>query len=82
VLRASEALFPYFAMDVHFDTLATRTALAPHGIEVPALRDYFTRLMDFAEGANWGRALPARHEAVTAEVRLRQPRATRAPAPA
>ena len=63
VLRRSEALFPYFSMRVRYDDARARQALAPHGIEAPALADYFERLMDFAEGANWGRSLPARHEA-------------------
>jgi long-chain acyl-CoA synthetase len=82
VLRASEALFPYFAMRVRFDDSRARAALAPHGIEAPALGDYFTRLMDFAEGANWGRELPARHEAMERRVRPRRRPARRVPAPA
>jgi thioester reductase-like protein len=72
VLRASEALFPYFAMDVRFDTSATRAALASQGLEVPPLREYFSRLMEFAEGANWGRALPARHQTIARRSRRRR----------
>ena len=82
VLRASEALFPYFAMRVRFDDARTRAALAPHGIEPPPLREYFTRLMDFAEGAGWGRDLPPRHEAAARRVRRRRPTPRHAPVPA
>jgi hypothetical protein len=64
-LRASEALFPYFSMGVRFDDERAREALAQKNIAVPLLREYFDRLMAFAEGANWGRRLPARHEAVS-----------------
>jgi long-chain acyl-CoA synthetase len=51
-LEASEVFFPYFTMRVHYDTTNARTAEA----EVPPLRDYFERLMDYAVAADWGRA--------------------------
>ena len=73
LLRRSEVLFPYFAMRMRYDDSLAREALAPQGIEPPPLSTYFDRLMDFAEGARWGRRLPARHEADRiAEPRRRQ----------
>jgi long-chain acyl-CoA synthetase len=73
VLRRSEALFPYFSMRVRYDDLRARAALGVQGIEAPPLASYFNRLLDFAEGANWGRELPARHAAErVAEPRRRE----------
>jgi thioester reductase-like protein len=59
-LRRSEALFPYFSMRVRYDDTLARAALEPVGIQVPPLRSYFTRLMDFAVAARWGRRPMAR----------------------
>jgi long-chain acyl-CoA synthetase len=59
-LAASEVFFPYFAMQVRYDTSNARAALAGTGISVPPLRDYFDRLMDYAVAADWGRAQPQR----------------------
>jgi thioester reductase-like protein len=53
-LEGSELFFPYFAMRVHYDTTNARNGLAGSGVEVPALPDYFSRLMDFAVAAEWG----------------------------
>ena len=55
-LEASEVFFPYFAMRVHYDTTNARHGLADTGVEVPPLRDYFGRLMDYAVAADWGKA--------------------------
>jgi long-chain acyl-CoA synthetase len=81
-LRRSEALFPYFAMGVHYDNAFAARALAPAGIKAPRLRSYFDRLMDFAEGSHWGRRLPARHEAARATTTQRRRRARRSGSPA
>lgn len=54
-LRRSEVYFPYFSMRTSFDDTLTREALEPFGIEVPPLRTYFERLMEFAREADWGR---------------------------
>ena len=63
-LRKTEAFFPYFTMEVEYDDSLARSALRERGIEVPRLRDYFERLMDFALTADWGRDPVARHELV------------------
>ena len=55
-VAASEVFFPYFAMRVHYDTIHSRAGLAGTGIQMPALRDYFERLMDFAVAADWGKS--------------------------
>jgi long-chain acyl-CoA synthetase len=54
-LERLESFFPYFAMDVTYDDRSARAALAPSGIEAPAIGGYFGRLMDFAQRSQWGR---------------------------
>jgi nucleoside-diphosphate-sugar epimerase len=54
-LRRTEQFFPYFEIETRYDNTQARKALAPHGIEVPPLRSYFDRLMDYAVAADWGR---------------------------
>ena len=63
-LRRSEVYFPYFAMRTRYDNSTARKALGPAGIEAPALASYFDRLMSFAQAADWGRRLVARHEVI------------------
>ena len=46
-----EAFFPYFSVKARFDDTSARAL----GLRVPALPDYFDRLMDFAVGAEWGK---------------------------
>jgi hypothetical protein len=50
-LRRLEVYFPYFSMRVRFDD----TRLGP----APPVEGYFHRLLDFAERAGWGRAVPS-----------------------
>ena len=42
-------------MRVVFDDTRARAVLGPPGIEAPILRDYFGRLMEYAETARWGK---------------------------
>jgi thioester reductase-like protein len=51
-LEASEVFFPYFAMRVHYDTTNAQAS----GVAVPLLPDYFSRLMDYAVAADWGKS--------------------------
>ena len=60
-LRSSEPFFPYFSMDTTYDDSAARAALAPSGIEPPALPAYFDRLIEYALRADWGRKPVPRH---------------------
>jgi long-chain acyl-CoA synthetase len=59
-LRASETFFPYFAMQVRYDDAHARGELKPRQIEPPPLPEYFGRLMDYAQAAEWGREPVAR----------------------
>lgn len=62
---------PYFDMRVVFDDARARSVLAPAGIEAPPLREYFGRLMDYAEQARWGKKRITREAAkarATAEL--------------
>jgi nucleoside-diphosphate-sugar epimerase len=51
---------PYFDMDVVFGDARSRAVFGPAGIAPPPLRDYFGRLVDFAQSARWGKAPLAR----------------------
>jgi thioester reductase-like protein len=46
---------PYFDMHLVFDDARARAVLGPAGIQAPPLRDYFGRLMDYAQLARWGK---------------------------
>ena len=61
--RSAEAAryLPYFDMDVVFGDARSRSVLGPAGIAPPPLRDYFGRLVDFAQDARWGKAQLARN---------------------
>ena len=54
-LSASEAFFPYFAMQVSYDDRRSRVALRGAGIRPTPLGTYFDRLLEFALAAEWGR---------------------------
>jgi thioester reductase-like protein len=63
LLERSEVYFPYFAMRQHFDDARSRALLAPMGIAVSPLPEYFGRLLEFARAARWGRRPLDRGEA-------------------
>ncbi|HYH89871.1 MAG TPA: SDR family oxidoreductase [Solirubrobacteraceae bacterium] len=46
---------PYFDMRVVFDDARARSVLVPAGIVAPPVREYFGRLMEYAEAARWGK---------------------------
>ena len=72
-LRRSEPFFPYFAMHTRYDDSKARSALAPRGIEAPALASYFDRLIAYALRAEWGRKPIARHRLLAPSHRARPP---------
>ena len=74
-LRRSEIFFPYFEMRMRYDNALARGALSPAGIEVPRLRSYFDRLMDFAVAAEWGRKPQSRASARARRARGGHPAA-------
>ena len=57
-------------MRVVFDDARARSVLAPAGIEAPPLRDYFGRLMEYAEAARWGKKRITREAARTRRKEL------------
>ncbi len=65
-LRQGEVFFPYFSSRVRFASASTRAELGPLGVEVPALGDYFERLLDFAVDCSWGRERVGRAQALAA----------------
>jgi len=58
-----DVFVPYFDMRVVFDDARARAVLGPAGIEAPILRDYFGKLMDYAEAARWGKQPMTREQA-------------------
>jgi thioester reductase-like protein len=65
-LESSVAYFPYFAIGTTFDDAKARAVLDPPGILVSPLRDYLTRLLDFATASRWGKRPIGRAEALAA----------------
>jgi thioester reductase-like protein len=65
-LEGSIAYFPYFAIPTVFDDARARARLVPTGITVSPLRDYLTRLLDFATESRWGKRPIGRAEALAA----------------
>ncbi len=65
-LQQAPVFFPYFALRVRHDTTRARAALAADGVAPPPLRDYFGRLVDFAEASQWGRRTLSRADAAGA----------------
>ncbi|HTX10236.1 MAG TPA: SDR family oxidoreductase [Solirubrobacteraceae bacterium] len=62
VLEEGSAYFPYFSVDATFDDAFTRARLEPAGISASPLREYLSRLLDFATRARWGKRPIARAE--------------------
>jgi nucleoside-diphosphate-sugar epimerase len=58
-----DVFVPYFDMRVVFDDTRARAVLGPAGIEAPILRDYFGKLMEYAETARWGKKGISREQA-------------------
>jgi thioester reductase-like protein len=61
-LQRMEAFFPYFSMKVRYRNERTRRLLEPEGIRVSPIKDYFGRLIEFAQRAGWGERRPPRKE--------------------
>jgi thioester reductase-like protein len=62
-LRRAEVFFPYFSMRVRYDNRRARQRLEPAGIEVTPVEEYFDRLLDFADRADWGKRRLGRRRA-------------------
>ncbi len=58
--------FPYFSVETTFDDAFTRAQLQPAGISVAPLREYMSRLLDYATWSRWGKHPIARVDAEAA----------------
>jgi thioester reductase-like protein len=58
--------FPYFSVTTTFDDAETRAQLQPAGISVTPLREYMSRLLDYATWSRWGKHPIPRVDAVAA----------------
>ena len=63
MFEEGRAYFPYFSVTTTFDDALTRARLEPAGISVAPLRDYISRLLDFATASRWGKHPIARVDA-------------------
>ncbi|HEY4827613.1 MAG TPA: SDR family oxidoreductase [Solirubrobacteraceae bacterium] len=55
LLEEGAMYFPYFSGTTTFDDAVARTKLDPAGISVAPLREYMSRLLDYATWARWGK---------------------------
>jgi thioester reductase-like protein len=66
MLEEGAMYFPYFSVATTFDDALTRAQLQPAGISVTPLREYMSRLLDYATWSRWGKHPIARVDAVAA----------------
>jgi long-chain acyl-CoA synthetase len=66
MLEEAAMYFPYFSVGTMFDDALTRAQLQPAGISVAPLREYMSRLLDYATRSRWGKTPIARVEAAAA----------------
>ncbi len=64
MLEEGAMYFPYFSVATTFDDAFTRAQLQPAGISVAPLREYMSRLLDYATWSRWGKHPIARVDAV------------------
>jgi len=55
VMRKGRVYLPYFSYRAAFDTTQTRAAVAGAGLQVPVVRTYFEKLIDYALATEWGK---------------------------
>lgn len=58
VLSALSHFIPHMALPKAFDRRRTREALAGSGLELPEIRDYYPRIVDYCLRTRWGRLAP------------------------
>ncbi len=66
MLEEGAMYFPYFSVATTFDDTLTRAQLQPAGISVAPLREYMSRLLDYATWSRWGKHPIARVDAEAA----------------
>jgi thioester reductase-like protein len=65
MLEEGAMYFPYFSVASTFNDAFTRAQLQPAGISASPLREYMSRLLDYATRAHWGKSPMARVEAAS-----------------
>jgi len=66
MLEEGAMYFPYFSVATTFDDTFTRAQLEPAGISASPLREYMSRLLDYATHSRWGKTPIPRVEAASA----------------
>jgi thioester reductase-like protein len=72
-LRATATYVPYFAVRTQYDSANARAALKPAGIVLAPLGDYYSRLIDYALLARWGKRPTTRAQAQRSVTRSATP---------
>jgi hypothetical protein len=55
IMRKGKVYMPYFSYHAQFDTTETRAVVAPQGLRLPTVREYFETLIDYAVATDWGK---------------------------
>ena len=55
IMRKGRVYMPYFSYRAQFDTTETRAVVAPQGLRLPTVREYFETLIDYAVATDWGK---------------------------
>ncbi len=66
MLEEGAMYFPYFSVETTFDDAFSRAQLQQAGIRVAPLREYISRLLDYATWSRWGKHPIARVDAAAA----------------
>ncbi len=65
-LADADLYVPYFGIGATLDDSRARELLGPLGLSAPPLRDYFAKLIEYAERARWGKRAITRQAAAAA----------------
>ena len=65
-LQEADLYVPYFGIGATLDDTRARELLGPLGLAAPPLRDYFAKLIEYAERARWGKRAITRQAAAAA----------------
>jgi thioester reductase-like protein len=72
-LERSEPFFPYFALDVLYDTARAKQRLERTRLRPARLPDYFERLVDYAVSSGWGEHPRTRAEMLSGDTSAPRP---------
>jgi hypothetical protein len=68
-LQEAGVYLPYFGIESTLDDDRARALLGPLGLGAVPLRDYFERIIDYAERARWGKRTVTREAAAAGFAR-------------